>query len=58
LSNELNVMNINKNYHDLIIEALGRSVSPIERHAIEKKIKRRLKIKLQQYKPYKRELSI
>ena len=43
MSNELNVMNFNKNYHDLIIEALGRSVSPIERHALEKKIKRRLK---------------
>ena len=35
-------MSVNKTYHDLIIEALGRSVSPIERHALEKKIRHRL----------------
>ncbi len=38
-------MSVNKTYHDLIIEALGRSVSPIERHALEKKIRYRLKKK-------------
>ena len=32
-------------YHDFIIEALGRSASPIERYVIEKKIKLRLKSK-------------
>jgi|TARA_Y100000389_G_scaffold203223_1_gene250973 hypothetical protein len=35
-------MSVNKTYHDLIIEACGRSVSPIERHALEKKIRDRL----------------
>ena len=38
-------MSVNKTYHDLIIDALGRSVSPIERYALEKKIKNRLKKK-------------
>lgn len=38
-------MGANKTYHDLITEALGRSVSPIERYALEKKIRRRLKNK-------------
>ena len=38
-------MSANKTYHDLIAEALGRSVSPIERYALEKKIRRRLKNK-------------
>jgi len=38
-------MSTNKTYHDLITEALGRSVSPIERYALEKKIRRRLKNK-------------
>ena len=38
-------MGINKTYHDLIIEACGRSVSPIERHSLEKRIKRRLEKK-------------
>ena len=38
-------MEANKIYHDLITEALGRSVSPIERYALEKKIRRRLKNK-------------
>ncbi len=38
-------MRANKSYHDLIVEALGRSVSPIERYALEKKIRRRLKNK-------------
>ena len=38
-------MRANKSYHELIVEALGRSVSPIERYALEKKIRRRLKNK-------------
>ena len=38
-------MGANKTYHDLITETLGRSVSPIERYALEKKIRRRLKNK-------------
>ena len=38
-------MSTNKTYHALITEALGRSVSPIERYALEKKIRRRLKNK-------------
>ena len=38
-------MGANKTYHDLIAEALGRSISPIERHALEKKIRLRLKNK-------------
>jgi hypothetical protein len=38
-------MGTNKTYHDLITEALGRSVSPIERYVLEKKIKLRLKNK-------------
>ncbi len=38
-------MGANKTYHDLITEALGRFVSPIERYALEKKIRRRLKNK-------------
>ena len=35
-------MGTNKTYHDLITEALGRSVSPIERYSLEKRIRRRL----------------
>ena len=38
-------MGANTTYHDLITEALGRSVSPIERYALEKKVRRRLKNK-------------
>ena len=38
-------MRANKSYHDLIVEALSRSISPIERHALEKKIRIRLKNK-------------
>ena len=38
-------MGANKTYHDLIFEALGRSVSPIERYHLEKKVRRRLKNK-------------
>ena len=38
-------MRANKSYYDLIVEALGRSVSPIERYALEKKIRRRLENK-------------
>ena len=38
-------MGANKTYHYLITEALGRPVSPIERYALEKKIRRRLKNK-------------
>ena len=38
-------MGANKTYHDLITEALGRSISPIEKHALEKKIRERLKNK-------------
>ena len=37
-------MGANKTYHDLITEALGRSVSPIERYALEKKLDADLKI--------------